>query len=176
VSALAAELLVDDTRAILAAIRERGIRIDPRLRVECRQLFGNPGVRMNYQRPDGLTIDGVGELLVDRGFIRSGLSERDVLELLETLFAPQPKTRRARRPPRARAQTDAAVERARNKRLRKFECETCRQIARGGKNALLLCGLCYEMSGTVARMVRVDPLPEEIIAAEILAAESESAA
>jgi hypothetical protein len=48
---------------------------------------------------------------------------------------------------------------------------TARQIARASKNAALICGLCYEMSGTVARMVRVDPLPEEIIAAEILAAE-----
>jgi hypothetical protein len=43
---------------------------------------------MNYQRASGLTIDGVGELLVDRGFIRAGLSERDVLELLEMLLTP----------------------------------------------------------------------------------------
>lgn len=82
-------------------------------------------------------------------------------ELLSATFDPCATPAPKRREPSAKA-VSRAVEKAKSNRQRKYECPECNQIARGTRHTLLICGLCHEMTGTIVRMVRVDPLPEEI--------------
>jgi hypothetical protein len=143
----AAEVLrVDDMRPVLEAIRERGVRVDPLFAGECRHLFRNVGTRLRYCRKAGRTIDEVGELLWDRGFTIRRVSTVECLDLLETLFTPGVSTRVAQ--PSNRAIEKAAAN---------------HQIARGTRNSILLCGICWETNNEITHMVRVDPLPEEIL-------------
>lgn len=148
-------------RPVLAAIRERGVRVDPLFAGECRQLFGNVGVRLRYCRKAGRTIDEVGELLWDRGFTTRRVSTVECLDLLETLFTPGAALTRVAQP--SNRAIEKAAAKARSTRLRKFECPDCHQIARGTRNSVLICGLCFQLQNEITHMVRVDPLPEEIL-------------
>lgn len=169
-------LITDDIRSVLAAVRKRGgICIDPRFAGELRSIFENRGLRLTYQRRGGMTVDELAEFLWDHRFTARRLDEVETLDLLDHILRPQPKPFRRRRP-RSAAAISADVAKARAKRLRKFVCERCGMIARASKNAILVCGLCLEMNGEINRLVRVDPLPEEIMTAEILAAEHQESA
>jgi hypothetical protein len=123
-------LKVDDVRPVLAAIRERGVRIDPMFAGECRQLFGNPGTRMQYSRRDGLRIDDVAELLYDRDFTTRRITTVECIDLLEQLFTPSLGTGTSVSREDKRELEDAkacarAIEVRRKTRLRLYECEAC---------------------------------------------------
>ena len=66
--------------------------------------------------------------------------------------------------PTAKA-VSAAEKRARSMRNRKFTCSDpeCGQIARGTRGSSLICGICFSLYERIVFMVRVDPLPEEIV-------------
>lgn len=151
---------VDDMRPVLAAIRERGIQVDPMFPGECRQLFGNVGVRLRYCRKAGLNIDAVAELLYDRGYTARRISTVECIDVLDRLLTGAPA--KVQSTPSSR-QLEIEASRARANRMRKFVCD-CGQIARGTRNSSLICGVCFEMTGEIHVMRRVDPLPEEILA------------
>lgn len=154
-------LTCNSAAPVLAALRERGIRIDPLYAGECRQLFGNAGVRANYCRRGGLSVDDVSELLLDRGFVQARLDGRETLDMLEQLLQPAPRRRRRRRT--TVRTVDHAVTKATKMRMRKFQCPRCSQIARATTNAALLCGVCHEMHGELIPLSRIDPTPIELL-------------
>jgi hypothetical protein len=147
---------------------QHGICRDAAFAGEIDRLMDRRGIRLRYLRPAGLTVDAIGELLVDRRITDSRPTCREVLDMLELALTPAPI-----RPVRVKASlraVDAAEGKARTNRLRKFACPSCSQIARGTRCSVLACGLCYEMRGEVIMLRRVDPLPEEVIAMAMEAA------
>lgn len=139
-----AALVHDDPRDVLRAIREAGgIRIDPRLAGECKWFFSNPGLRRHYQRADGLTIDEVGELLLDRGFVSESPTEREVIDILTDLFSHH-LARSRRRSERqenaaeisAAEAADHAIEVRRKTRMRLYVCSGCGQKLRAATDDL----------------------------------------
>lgn len=151
----------DPAPAVLDALADHPLRIDPGYVGELKRLFSNRGYRRMYCRRGGATLDDLGEILVDRGIVTERPTPDDVLCYLDDLFRAQPKRRRGRQP--AARTVEAAERKARSMRLRLFECDACRQKARGTRSSSLICGVCYEMDGEVRPMRRVDPLPEEIL-------------
>ena len=146
--------------AVRSLLAEFGLCIDPRLAGECRWLFENRSYRMKYQRTDGLTIDRFSEMLHDRGVTSDSLTEAETLDLLADVMRP---AKRAKGRERIDHEViDLAASKATKMRLRKYQCETCGQIARGTRTSDLICGRCYGTDGTVTPMSRIDPLPEEI--------------
>jgi hypothetical protein len=155
---------VDDVRLVIAAIRERGIRPDdPGFRGELRRLFENPGVRVRYCRRSGLSVDALAEMLWDRGFTTRRLLTIEVIDILEQLLAPAVMAARRRRSAGALTAIERDAQRAAKNRERKFQCPECHQIGRGSRASSFLCGVCYEMHQRIVAMLRVDPLPEEIL-------------
>jgi hypothetical protein len=139
-----------------------GIQIDPQYRAECARLADNKGTRLRYFRRSGLTIDGIGESLWEAGFTLARPTANEVLDLLETVLRPNAQRSKGRSVKTADAAM-VAEDRARSTRNRKFECPRCHQIARGTRSSDLLCGRCYATDGDIVQLVRVDPLPEEIL-------------
>jgi len=154
-------LAVDSIAPALAVLKKRRLCIDPMYAGECKRLFENAGVKINYFRRDGLTIDEAGEVLVDAGITVRRLDCREVLDLLDMLFAPRPRVKRGRA--HGRKVVDEAERKARTMRNRKYECPSCKQKARGTRSSSLVCGVCYEMDGEIIFLLRVDALPEEVL-------------
>lgn len=180
------QVTVDDSRPILRLLHERRVQIDPQFSGECRRLFDNAGVRINYFSKSGMTIDETSEALWDAGLTPRRLDCRETLDLLDMVFTPK---KRERRPRVSRRKVlDESVRKARDMRARKYLCE-CGQIARGTRNSSLVCGLCFELwaNGLPAEirsyvlenarwMQRVDPTPEEVLESMAQAASQERAA
>ena len=146
-----------------AAVRSLAASVgfhDPAFPGELATLFDVPGRKLRFLRARGVTVDGFGELLVDRGLTPERLAVNDVLALLGTVFdgTSWGESRKARG---SVAALEAAELKAKKNRMRKFEC-SCGQILRGTRASSAICGLCYEMEGEIRFMRRVDPLPEEI--------------
>ncbi len=129
---------------------------------ELATVFDGVGRRIRYLRPNGVSLDAFGEILYDARVTNRRLAPDEVWTLLRDTFDSRPSAPPAPRRASARAQR-SAIAKAQRSRSRKFSCGTCGQIARGTRNTLLLCGVCFEMSGAVVRMVRTDPLPEELM-------------
>lgn len=81
-------LACNDIREASRLIHKRRVRIDPRFRGELVTLFENPKARMAYFGKRGLTVDELGEALWQGGIFHERPSERDVLELLDSLCMP----------------------------------------------------------------------------------------
>jgi hypothetical protein len=167
---------MQQTDSIRALLRENPLMIDPSYRAECARLADNAGIRMRYFRADGVGIETFAEILYDRGITAEHLDCVATLELLEgvmvTSLARDKRPRGRKRT--SKRETATAETKARKNRLRKFECPACHQIARGTRATDLICGRCYACDGELIALVRIDLLPEEILAAA--ANESERAA
>ena len=152
-------LTIDDMGKLRMLLREVKLRIDPRLEVECRQLAGDPRVRKAYFARRGVSVDGFGELLLDRGYVSESPSERDVLELLELVLVRDPEIRRATAAEKRQelSQLDAEAIRARNNRLRKFTCTECGAIAYAARDTRISCGV------DGAALVRVSKTFDEVM-------------
>lgn len=121
-------LIHDNAREVLRAIRESGgLRADGRLRAEMKWFFENAGLRARYCRRNGMTVDELGEMLVDRGYVLEIASEREVLDILADLFAAGGR----RATSATREQNDHECEEQhkadvrRKTRLRLYECAEC---------------------------------------------------
>lgn len=175
----------DSTSDVLRFLRAHRIAIDPSHRGECERLADDPYIRRYYFARNGCSLDSLGEALWDARYTHSRLTPGELLDALDSLFFGVAQDRaQGKRPARKRATKQAeadAVKRARAMRLRKFACPECEQIARASRNASLRCGLCLEMALASAppavvawfrdnapAMVRVDPLPEEIMLASAM--------
>jgi len=121
-------LACDDIREASRLIHKRRVRLDPRYRGELVTMFENPKARMAYFGKRGLAIDDMGEALWEAGIFHQRPSERDVLELLDSLCTPGAvRTKVARSEIRSElADLQASLERElevrRKNRWRVFEC------------------------------------------------------
>jgi hypothetical protein len=118
---------------VLQVLRERKLRIDPRLSGECERWFENPGIRRWYYSPDGMTIDecaeAIGELTGAYGSDR--MTERETCDLLERLFV-DGSCRTGRNTDSSRSamlEAEHAVQVRQKTRLRLYEC-ACGQKVR----------------------------------------------
>ena len=119
---------------------------------------------MNYYRPDGLTISELEESAWDAGLFNQRPNTPEFIDILDsqfTGFAYQEKHSPKKRV--TRKAVDSAERKARAMRLRKFQCPECQQIARGTRLTELVCGICYAIGHSIVRLIRVDPLPEEVL-------------
>lgn len=158
--------------AVRALLRETGICIDPDFPGEVRWLFdGNPGLRRRYQRKTGLTLDQFGEMLWSRGITATRPDVNQVCEMLETFLRPDSHDG-TRKPKRARV-TRAAVQgieleahRAKNARNKKFLCPECGRTRCNGavSTCRVICGHCYENTGAIVFLARVDLTFSEVMA------------
>ena len=82
----AAAFAVDDVAgSVRSLLVEFGLQVDPRFAGECRDLLSNAAYRMRYGRADGLTIDELAEMMLDRRIVAEPVTERDVLDILGSL-------------------------------------------------------------------------------------------
>lgn len=161
---MSARVLSDSfARELRAILGTHGICRDAAYAGEIDRLMDRPGIRRRYQRRAGLTVDAIGELVWDRQLTDVRPTCREVLDMLESALTPAAGGHPRGRKPSKRTVNDAE-RKARAMRLRKFVCESCNQLARGTRHSALICGLCYEMTGDVVKMRRVDPTPEEVLA------------
>ena len=129
-----------DLATVAALLRERKLRIDPRLRGECARWFENAGIRRHYYSPAGMTIDQAGEAIAELSgqYGSDRMSEREVCDLLERIFVDRA-TARKRNTDASRsieaAQAHAVAVR-RTTRLRLWECAACRLKLRGASDTL----------------------------------------
>ena len=157
-------LLPDDApRQVRAVAAQTGLN-DPHYRGELATIFDGRGRSLRYLRPRGVSLDQFGELLADRGITGRRLNPVELCDLLTLAFDTTNPPAKERKAPSARQVSDAE-KRARSMRNRKFVCSDpeCGQIARGTRGSSLICGICFSLYGRIVFMVRVDPLPEEII-------------
>lgn len=173
--------------AILALLKDFPIGKDDAFRGELQRLKENRGFRQHY-RKGGVTLDGFGELLLDRNIVAERPTPDELLVYFDDLF--RSAGRKAGRK-RATATSVEEMERhARNVRFRLYEC-SCGQKIRGTRQTSVVCGRCIEnafraiaselatevlkdprivdaVMNTVREWVRPmdrkDPLPEEILA------------
>jgi hypothetical protein len=137
---------------------------DPHHRGELQQVFDGRGRSLRYLRPRGVTLDTFGEILLDRGVTYRRLVPDEVHRLLVMSF--DATVRAVQRKEPTAKQITRAEQKARRNRNRLYQCpeSDCQQRARGTRHTSLICGLCYEMkAGKVVYLVRIDPLPEEIV-------------
>lgn len=141
-----------DLRALAA---EYGFN-DSASRGELNQLFDSRYTAKRYLRPDGVTLDSFGEIVMDRGLVTERPTVNEVLEFLATVFDGRDDIRGSRETRRKGARTGkreatSAIEtealRAKNARSKKFECETCRGRAVKCNAAVStfsgICGRCF---------------------------------
>jgi hypothetical protein len=129
---------------------------------ELRTTFDGTGRTLRYLRSSGVSLDRFGEMLVDHGVTSRRLGPAEVADLLSATFDSRPHGKVAKMPS-AKAISNAE-RRARANRSRKYQCEKCGQIVRGTRNTIVACMVCFEMTGQLVTLKRVDPLPEEIAA------------
>jgi predicted RNA-binding Zn-ribbon protein involved in translation (DUF1610 family) len=160
---------MDDGAVFIASDPHRAVRslaakvgfCDPEHRGELATVFDGRGRQIRYLRPNGVSLDAFGEILLDHGVTSLRLTPNEVLQLLGATFDSKGRSVPARKEPSARAIMKAVAKAQRNRQM-KFVCPECGQIARGSRNVLLDCGLCWDMRSVTVRMVRADPLPGEI--------------
>lgn len=142
---------VDDLSVVSALVHRKRVCMDPQYRGECEWLFGNDRARAAYYGRNGLTIDALGELLFDRGFVTERPAAGDVVDLLEALFRPTGSRadvcNRVERE-RALAATHADLERQlevrRKNRWRLYECACPVKIRHAGDALRARCQECGE--------------------------------
>jgi DNA-directed RNA polymerase subunit RPC12/RpoP len=141
------QLTVDSPLPILHLISEVKLTIDPRYRGELRRFTENAGLRCNYfNKAKGVTVDSFGELLWDRGLVSQRPTEREVLDLLETVFSAVDRkvTHRAIETDSNANGSDleAELEKARKNRNRLFVCPCSNSIRSASLTLRIRCEDC----------------------------------
>lgn len=157
-------LTIDSPQPILNLLRTAKLCIDPRFRGELTLHYENPGIRACYFSRNGATIDEFGELLLDRGYVTERPSERDVLELLDTMFRTFTRIRTSARSTETEANVngrdaDAELRKAMSNRQRAWNCQCGASLIRSARLALALT--CEHCGG---RLFRLERTPAEILA------------
>ena len=161
-----------DVRGIM---KEHGLQVDPQYAGEVARLFENRGYARLYRRSNGLTVDGLGELMYSRGVTLERATCREVLDFLDELLRATPKARKARGRKRVTRRAVSTIEseaqRAKGARSKKFVCTECGQIAYASKGAELACGrqACRAIG---ASMVRVGLTFDEVMVQTYATAEA----
>jgi hypothetical protein len=172
--------------AVLAVLKDFPIGRDEAFRGEIQRLKENRSFRMNW-RKGGVTLDGFGEILLDRGIVAERPTPDELLCYFDDLFRSNGRKRGRNR---ATAGSIEDMHRhAKDVRFRLYECR-CGQKIRGTRQTSVACGRCLPGAfETIARevaamvgnpaiadaimatvqecipvMERKDPLPEEILA------------
>ena len=148
------QLTVNSIQPVISLLRERRIRLDPRFLGELQTYHAVGNIRASYFRRNGLTVDGFGEMLLDRGFVATRPTEREVLDLLDRIFTSgkgEQVTGDVTEDDIARA-TEQELSRARTNRHRAYSCACGKSSLRSPRLDLLLtCGYC---NGRVVRTER----------------------
>ena len=154
-------LLDNPAPAIRKLAAEAGLH-DPEHRGELAQLFDGGGRTRRYLRRSGVSLDGFGELLWDRGITGRRLTPDEVFRLLSLSFdcrgaklPNNPAGRRRRATRDVMPEIDKAAARAKRNRLRKSICSECGAI--GYASAIVNLEHC------AVRMLRVDPTFNEVM-------------
>jgi hypothetical protein len=151
--------------AIHSLLKEFGLCYDKAFHGEIARLLDLRGFRRAYLRKrHGLTVDAFAEMMWSRRITGRRLDcveTLDVLDMMLTVKAPRKSRRRASE---VLGEIEREAKRATENRQRKFSCPVCNQIARATRAADLLCGRCYANDAALVAMVRMSPLPEELLA------------
>lgn len=125
-------------RAVREILREHGITPkDAGYRGEIAKLFENRSYRMKYQRANGLTIDGLCEVLWERGLYVTRPSCREVFDMLTDVLRPLV-TRDSSLSRSVEAAEVHAIEVRRKTRLRLYVCAECGQKLRASTDSLVI--------------------------------------
>jgi hypothetical protein len=157
--------------AIRKLIRAVKLANDPRFLGECKWFREDRRIAKAYFASRGVTVDTLGELLLDRGFITETVPETDILDLLEWVLSAEPKESRVSKSERkaAMSEIELAAERAKGYRQLQFRCDECGAIVRGARTTAngrvnrVACMPCSEAAGNLVEMTRYTQTWSEIL-------------
>lgn len=159
------ETAAADLHALLISHR---LRMDVQYPGELRDLFESPAVRRMYFGRRGLTIDGLIELMIDRGIIADtpAPTANEVLEFVGQLAtAPAKKTAKRVRRNVALSGIERDAKRAKTNRNKVFRCPECGRTRCNGavKTCDVICGPCYRSTGVIVFLKRGEPTFAEVM-------------
>lgn len=139
----------DNPAQVLALLREVKIGEDPQYAGELRRLREDSvTAKAFFSRRRGLTIDGIGEALADRGLCSTRPTAREVLDALDQLFTHTVAKKRATRKELRRTMEELTAEERRlvGHGWKDYDCPGCGDIARHsgfGWRGTCECGESY---------------------------------
>lgn len=166
------QLITDNMSEVRMLAREVKLCVDPQFRGECARLREDPRIAKAFFSRNGVTIDGFGEALWDRGLVSVRPTCRETLDLLELIFVKEPQVKRATAQEKRRelATMDVEAKRAASNRQRQFRCDACGAIVYGaakradGRPNRVACVWCTEEAGRVIEMTRYGKTMTEVLA------------
>lgn len=153
-------IVTNSIQPIVTLIRKRRVQVDPRFRGELTPYHAVANIRASYFRRNGLTIDELGEVLLDSGFVAERPTEREVLDLLDRIFTASPAALATGGASEddVMHERDAELRKARANRHRAYSCQCGKSALRATRLDLLLtCGYCE------GRVVRIERTVHEIL-------------